>query len=188
MPKRLTALLHRLLAAALAATAIGSGQAATLYRWIDAQGVTHWSDRPVEGSVAVELGAPSSINPPVPAGRASPQSASTTHPVIYSTIEIVQPTDGASLFDSGGSVECIAQLTPTLAPGHTIWFQLDGQRVDAHGATTLSLNAPRGTHELKVIVLNAEGQQQASSSAITFFVKQASRLTPPVGPLLKMPR
>jgi Domain of unknown function (DUF4124) len=177
------------LACALLCALVGAN-ATTLYRWVDANGVTHWSDRPVAGSTPVDMGPAQSIpNATAPASHGQPTERSPGERpfVIYSGLEILAPSDGAVLFGTGGSLECRAQLTPSLAPGHTIWFEIDGQRTDAHGAMSQTLTAPRGTHVLRVVVTDAHGQEQIVSAPVTVYVRQTSIAEPPVGPTLKKP-
>jgi hypothetical protein len=121
-------------------------------------------------------------------GKANERATRADAFVLYSGIEILAPTNDAVLFETGGTVECRSQLTPTLAPGHSIWFEIDGKRIDGHGALSVNLPAPRGTHVLRVLVIDAQGQEQITSAPITFYVRQASIAAPPVGPTLKKPR
>jgi hypothetical protein len=68
-----------------------------------------------------------------------------------------------------------------------LWFELDGRRYDAQGATTLSLPAARGEHVLRALVTDADGHEQIRSAAVTFYVRQATIASPPVGPTLQRP-
>lgn len=191
MPKDPATPLHRIfLALALLCGAVASN-ATTLYRWVDANGVTHWSDRPVVGSTPVEMGSAQgyrSNGSLAPLGKSNERAQRPDAFVLYTGIEILAPINGAVLFETGGNVECRAQLTPSLAPGHSIWFEIDGQRIDGHGALSVNLPAPRGTHMLRVLVIDAQGQEQITSAPVTFYVRQASIAAPPVGPTLKKPR
>ena len=54
----------------LAAPAIAGTK---LYKWVDANGVTHWSDTPVDGAKKVDVPAPQSYSAPPPA-RVSPSA------------------------------------------------------------------------------------------------------------------
>jgi hypothetical protein len=190
MPNEATTPLRRFALACALLCGLASANATTLYRWVDANGVTHWSDRPVAGSTPVDMGSAQSIPNATAAtssGKPTERPASERAFVIYSGLEILAPSDGAVLFGTGGSIECRAQLTPSLAPGHTIWFEIDGQRIDAHGAMSQMLLAPRGTHVLRVLVTDAQGQEQIVSAPVTVYVRQTSVTAPPVGPTLKKP-
>jgi hypothetical protein len=178
------------LLAAIALCGPWNVHATTLYRWVDRNGVVHWSDRPAPGSVEVASGTAQSYGS---LGAPHPSSAqsrtSTPKPVpLYTGVDITSPAAESVLYSDGGRVECAAQLTPSLAPGHSIWFEIDGARMDSHGSMTITVPAPRGRHVVRVIILNAEGQEQIASAPVTFYVHQASIVTPPVGPSLKKPR
>ncbi|GEM_PF-580651 len=164
-----------------------SAQAATLYRWVDTDGVVHWSDRPIPGSTPVEMpvaqGYHSATRPVVVVPPNNAQSVAT-----YTTLEITAPNADAVLFETGGIVQCSVQLTPALGIGHTLWFELDGQRYDSHGSLSLDLPAPRGEHVLRAWVTDASNHTLIASAPLTFHVRQASIASPPVGSTVKRPR
>ncbi len=188
MPYRKSSPPHPLLAILFAGCCACAAQATTLYRWVDSTGITHWSDRPTPGSTAVEMGAAQGYPAPaVPASNATSPRAGAVHFVLYSDVAITAPAPGGVLYDTGGVVLCAAQLNPPLAPGHALWFELDGRRYDAQGATTLSLPAARGEHVLRALVTDADGHEQIRSAAVTFYVRQATIASPPVGPTLQRP-
>ncbi len=191
MPTDSTTPLHRIVLALALLCGPAVAQATTLYRWVDANGVTHWSDRPVAGSTPVDVGVAQGYRSnglPPSTGKSSDRASRADAFVLYSGIDILAPSDGAVLFDTGGTVECRAQLTPPLAPGHSIWFEIDGQRINGQGAMSLRFPAPRGTHVLRVLVTDAQGQELLISAPVTFHVRQASIAEPPVGPAIKKPR
>ena len=163
---------------------------ATLYYWVDANGTKHWSDRPVPGGRAVESGSAQGYQPPPrpTVRRGDRREANAAAPALYSSLDVLQPEPDSVLHATAGTVECTAQLTPSLAPGHSLWFELDGNRYDGHGAMSVRLPAPRGTHVLRAVVLSSDGQLQIESAPVTFHVRQASIAEPPVGPALKKPR
>lgn len=161
--------------------------AATVYRWVDADGVVHWSDRPVAGSTSVELPAAQGYRPVAPKSGNS-LSGSTAAPADYTGLLVTAPTDGADLVAADGLVQCTAQLTPRLAAGDTLWFELDGQRYDTYGSASMSLPVPRGEHTLRALVLAADSRVRLASDPVVFRVHQASVVQPPTGPLLKRPR
>jgi hypothetical protein len=163
---------------------------ATLYYWVDANGTKHWSDRPAPGSTAVESVSAQRYSPPAHQGVHRPDrpEGGAVATAIYSSLDVVKPEPDSVLTATAGTIECAAQLSPTLAPGHSVWFELDGARYDSHGAMAISLPAPRGTHVVRVLILSSDGNVQIESAPVTFHVRQASIAEPPVGPTLKKPR
>jgi hypothetical protein len=165
----------------------GSVSATTVYRWLDADGVVHWSDRPVNGSMPVEVPTAQAYRGPTMPGQSVKAPTITTHEA-YTSLAIIAPADGDDLFETGGVIQCTAQLTPHLRSGDTLWFELDGQRYDSYGNASLSLPATRGEHVLKAMVLNAQLQALIAAAPVTFRVHQHSVTQPPVGPEIKRPR
>lgn len=170
---------------------LGSGAAdaqAQLYRWVDAKGVTHWSDRPVQGAERVDVPAAQGYRPaPVqqrPVSTSAPASEGAAGPVSYSSVEIVRPANDEAFVNTGGAVDVAASLNPPLAPGHRTWFVLDGQRLEGPSpeSTSTTLNAERGTHTIAIEIADQSGSVVASSAPVTFHVRQTSIATPPTGP------
>src|SRR5271170_5649909 len=85
----------------LAVLATFAGQAATVYKWTDADGVVHYSDQPVPGAEKVYTGTGSSSTS---GGRAAPAKLPptakpvTTHGLGYSQFFIVTPAPDQSFF------------------------------------------------------------------------------------------
>ena len=108
--------------------------AATLYKWVDANGVTHYSDTPVPGAVEVQVqGAQGYKAAPKPGYQPVKPNAPPSAPSAYTGLSIVSPEEGSVFLNNGGSVDCAATVTPALSPGHTLWFVLDDSRVQGAG-------------------------------------------------------
>jgi hypothetical protein len=164
-----------------------SAGATTLYRWVDADGVVHWSDRPTPGSTPVDLPAAQGYSAPLRATRSAP-SGNAQSVVTYTDLTVTAPNADAVLFDTAGTVQCSVQLNPALGLGHTLWFELDGQRYDSHGGLSVDLPAPRGEHVLRALVTDANNRELIASAPSVFHVRQASIASPPVGSTVKRPR
>ena len=118
----------RIVLVALCATlACGVAQAGKLFKWVDANGVTHYSDVPADGaqSVTVEgaqsyhapatrVATPGATLPPVPGAVAA-----------YASVVVTAPADGTVLWNENGGITVAATLEPALAAGHHLWFVLD---------------------------------------------------------------
>lgn len=172
--------------------------AAKLYVWYDAEGVPHYTDQPRPGAKEVEIqsapgtGAPAvapSARPSRPVAKPKPSDAAPANP--YVRLEIVQPAADESIVNTGGRVDVVAVIEPELAPGHLTWFLLDGQRLEdaQRGATQVSLDLPRGTHRLRLQVVDQQNRVIAASPEVEFHVRQPSlQANPPQGPALQRPR
>ena len=166
-----------------------TASAAKTYRWVDAQGVVHYSDTPQPGAQQVTLppaqtySAPQAATPPpaltptVPAG--SPPAPEET----YQSCAITQPLAETSLF-APDSVHVAVTLDPPLRDGDRLQVLLDGQPLDSKSPTATSLEAPqpdRGAHVLSAVVRDTTGKMVCSSSGVTFYVQRPSVLAP-LGP------
>lgn len=187
--------IHRLLVGSCAALLLvaglpGAGPAraggvTTLYKWVDADGVTHYSDQPQPGSEEIQVqGAQSYKGGASRAASAKPKPP--TPAVSYSLIQITRPDNGQTFVNPDGHVDVSAALEPGLFPGHQLWIVLDGQRqLEPLGASfTKTLDVERGTHQVAALVTDEAGREVISSAPIEFYVRETSRLTPPQGPLV----
>src|ERR1700747_1605239 len=88
--------------------------AATVYRWVDENGVTHYSDQPHENAEKVTVAAPQTYSATrgySPSRSAAPQAASATY-----SCTVVQPANDAT-FQNTGTVSFAAQSSPAPANG-----------------------------------------------------------------------
>jgi hypothetical protein len=170
---------------ALTALALSTGSAAaqtiTTYRWVDAQGVVHYSDTPQPGAQVIQLQSAQTYQAPAPpaaaAARAAAAPKDTDGP--YQSCGVVQPAAEASFF-APESVPVSVQLTPELRAGDQIAVTVDGAALSpmSPGRLQYQVSAPlRGAHTVNVAVQDADGKQVCHSSA-TFYVQQPSLLSP----------
>ena len=178
------------LGALLCAAACAAPAATTLYKWVDADGVTHYSDRPEPGAQKVRIAAAQTYQgaPPAAAGSRSRPPSEPVTAVSYTRLQITSPEDGAVLWNTGGRVEIGAVLEPDLASGHQLWFVVDGKTQQAGPGGTASLEVPRGSHTVSAAVTDAAGKELIASAPITFVVQQTSVAQPPQGPALPRPK
>ncbi len=161
-----------------------------MWVWKDANGVTHYADRPVPGAKKVEMagvtGHAPSAAPAAPAAPASrPAQASA---VQYLSLEVWQPESGASYFEPDATVDVRLRSDPELADGHRLLLYLDGKIVEgANGALEHNLaNLERGAHSLTAVILDEKGNEKIRSAPVVFHMKQPTTIAPrAVGPSLK---
>jgi hypothetical protein len=173
--------------AGLLAVAVCASAAATLYKWVDDNGVVHYEDRPQPGAEKIHVNAAQTYKaPPAPTvdtSRKAPPAAA------YSHVAIASPIAEQVFVNTGGSVPVAADLQPALQPGHQLWFLLDGARVEglSPGSTAATLdNVDRGEHSLAAQVSDASGTPIITSAPVTFYVRipsdvrQRGSVTPPI--------
>lgn len=162
-----------------------------VWKWVDAQGVTHYADRPVPGAVQVDIKV-QSYSTPASAAVPAPATPAGTTPAAapYRLLEVWRPSSEETITNTGGVVPVRARIDPTLRPRHTLGFYLDGKRVDGLQPGSLDIelqNVPRGTHSVVAAVFDDTGKTVQQSAPVVFFVRQESVAQPPVGPTLRPP-
>lgn len=164
---------------------VAAAQAATTYKWVDKNGVVHYSDRPAPGAEKVELHEAQTFTPPRSAAttRTSTQRAAgaSGSQAQYEKLDLWKPENDETVANSGNRIDVRVRLEPELQPGHAIWLYLDGKRVDGlpqAGESFTVDNVWRGTHTLHAIVADRGGQPMARSQTVTFHVQQSSLFSP----------
>ena len=158
---RSTLALIPVLAAALAALLAPLASAGT-YRWVDKDGVVHYSDRPMEGAEKVPMPAAQTYEAPrapapAPTSKsASPAAAVATAPQAgESPCAITSPAPEQALLN-------VPSMTVSLRgpSGSTPQLFLDGALVrDASGALSLTVSpSARGEHTVAVVLFPPAGQ------------------------------
>ncbi|MFI4868904.1 MAG: DUF4124 domain-containing protein [Steroidobacterales bacterium] len=165
-------------------------QTKTTYRWVDAQGVVHYSDTPQPGAQVIQLPSAQTYRaPPLPA--AAPNSAASNaapgRPLApndaaspYQSCGITEPATDASFF-APGSIAVAVQLAPGLRPGDQLTVTLDGSPLapTAPGAASYQVPAPeRGAHTLNAMVSDPDGKPACRAAPVTFYVQRPSMLSP----------
>jgi hypothetical protein len=157
--------------------------AGTVYKWVDEDGVTHFSDQPHENAQKVQLAAPQTYSaPPRAAARASASSPRTAPPPPappYQSCDLVAPTNDQTL-PNALSMTASVQLAPQQRAGDQVFLLLDGTRVPGLPASGTSFTIPveRGSHSLQAVVQDSDGHIVCQSASVTFHVLQPSLLNP----------
>lgn len=168
---------------------VGVGALAEVFRWVDEEGITHFSDRPHEGAEIVTLPEAQTFSAPAAPPRrktVEPETDSDEH-VGYKGLRIISPGQDEVLWNTGGTLNVQVDAEPQLQAGHSVQLFLDGQRVNAlaGGPRNFQLTEVfRGTHSLRAEIHDTNGTGLFQSTAITFTVQQTSVQNPnnPGGP------
>ncbi len=171
-----------------------NASATTVWTWVDAKGVTHYSQTPAPGARRVEIAPHNRAVPATPSSSSStsadpPQATTSAAKQTYTEFTIVRPADDANLWNIGGVVPVSLRLVPTLRPGNGIVFYLDDRRRDdvTPTATEFELkDVSRGTH-LLVAVVHDEQRTPLHEAAVTFHVQQTIAKPKPAQPLPNKP-
>lgn len=157
--------------------------AGTVYKWIDENGVVHYSDQPHPNAQKIQLqGAQTYKAQPANAAGgggalAAPESSTAR---TYQGCAVVQPTPDQTLADVD-SLTVVVQTDPVLRAGDQIFVTYDGQPLNGNSATggTFTISPlERGTHTLQAAVRDADGAVLCQTAGVTFYVHQPSVLNP----------
>jgi len=156
--------------------------AATVYKWVDENGVVHYSDQPHPNAEKVHVKEPQTYResgPMTPAGAPSADSAAAAGPT-YRGCAIAQPGENED-FPNPDSLVVVVRTDPSLRPGDQVYVSLDGQALNDGRPTgpqfTIS-PVDRGTHVLQAQVKDAGGQLLCQTPGVTYNVHQPSLLNP----------
>jgi hypothetical protein len=176
---------------------ISSADAATLWRKRGANGEWVYYDRQMAGADPYELAVygPATGKPAAggPSGAARSGGAATARVAAAggppSRVEVLFPTDAAVIqFQDVAHLVARVRVEPALNGGQKLWWAVNGQWFEGAGAETALRALPRGAHTLQARVSDAAGKPLLDSKAVTFTIRQAVAIPPPVGPALRKPR
>jgi hypothetical protein len=159
--------------------------AATVYKWVDENGVTHFSDQPHENAQKVELKAPQTFTAPkisTPSRPTPPRPAQK----VYQSCGMSEPSND-QVFLNTDTVSAATSVQPAVRPGDTVLVTMDGAPVPGvppdGGQFTIS-PVDRGEHTIQMVVKDPSGTTVCSSPGVTFHVRQPS-VQSPTNPIKK---
>lgn len=164
---------------------------AAIYRTVDAAGNITYTDQPPADAAEntedisgqIDVLPPNTFTDPTPlapyeAWIPDAQPGEAEDVVGYRSLKITSPTHDESLRDNAGNVVVRSQLAPKLQQGHALHLELDGtlQAEPAEGADVYLTNVPRGTHHIRMVVLNKAGKRVFESDKKVFHLQRISIL------------
>jgi hypothetical protein len=163
--------------------------ATTVYKWVDEDGVTHFSDQPHQNAQKVELKTPQTFTAPKNTGpaqpfRNAPPRESTQK--VYTSCGISEPT-ADQVYMNTDTVSAGVTAQPGVRPGDTVIVTMDGAPVPgvpAGGGQFTISPVDRGEHTIQMVIKDPAGSTLCSSPSVTFHVRQPS-LQSPTNPLRK---
>ena len=160
------------------AALLGAGVAmAQAYRWVDEDGVVHFSDRPQPGAERVVLPEASSRPSPPPAPSLlqrdeAEQEPEPEAPFSYQSLEVANPGPEETLWNIEGVLSVSLDLQPALQPGHQVRVFFDGEPQLVSGTSFQLEEVWRGVHNIQAEVLDETGQMMIRSRTNRFYVQQ----------------
>jgi hypothetical protein len=159
---------------------ISAVPAAVVYKWIDADGVVHFSDQPVPGAEKITTSGGSTrgiLSQPMPGGGAAQPEKPKPRPAQHVSISSPAPDQ---TFTGGEQVSASLSVEPALTPSQTVTWTLNGAQVGQDpNATQISLpDLARGTYTIAATVSDSVSGESISADPVTFNVVRPSVLSP----------
>ena len=153
-----------------------------IYRWVDKNGIVHYSDQPdspnAELISVIESNTYEGAEPSASPGSSDEDSESGQGVSPYDSLSIVQPSPDQVFFGSDAVVTAIADLKGTLRPDHSVVFFLNGNRRPSASLDVEFSGLARGTYFLRASILDQDGEPVITSQQTTFHVRQPSINSP----------
>ena len=157
---------------------------AQAYRWVDENGVVHFSDKPQEGAERIVLPSdnrPSDNRPTQQTVRrpTGPRTTASDQPeedaaFSYASLDVVSPAAEETLWNIGGVLEVSLQLRPALQGGHQVRVYFDGNPRLVTRTSFQIEEVWRGVHNIQAEVVDADGQLMIRSEPNRFYVQATS--------------
>lgn len=149
------------------------------YRWVDEQGVVHYSDKPHEGAERIILDRAQGFSqaPLSSARKADSGQQKDGEAFRYDTVEVVSPYEDEVLFNIETKLSVQVSLVPSLRPNHFVKLSLDGQDVNdtpVRGRQFQIDGVYRGTHQAVATIVDGDGNLVQQSPVRTFHVRQTA--------------
>jgi hypothetical protein len=164
----------------LLATATAFAQA---YRWVDENGVVHYSDVPREGAERIELsgytrdtGARFYTPPPRVAGENDAEQAASFR---YESLTVASPGSEETLWNIEGVLSVSLAVSPGLQTGHRVRVYFDGQPRFVSGSSFQIEEVWRGVHNIQAEIIDETGRLMIRSETNRFYVQQTTVGTRP---------
>lgn len=146
-----------------------------IYRWVDEDGVTHFSDRPVDAD-AEQIELPKT-NTPTPlrnpdnntVPNASDPGAADLFK--YEQLEILSPSSNRVLWNGTSQLSVFLSLSPELRSGDRLRVYLDGSRQSVNTLDFGLDNVFRGSHTLLAEVVSESGALLIRSQPVRFIAQ-----------------
>lgn len=154
---------------------------AGIYKSVDEDGNTVYSDQPSENAERMEKReiptVPAAIPDVSPRQRDRQQDARPGDS--YDSIAIVSPEDDTAIRRNDGNITVSVAVRPGLKPGHELALYMDGSEVSRSRSPVFQLsNVDRGTHTLSAVVVGNDGNELQRSESIQFTLHRHSTRQP----------
>lgn len=151
---------------------VASAASAGVYKWVDSQGQTQFSDRPQPNAETVD------IKPAPTAAVTDPPKAGQTQAAQlgpYAQFEIISPEANQTLRQPQDELGISLIVDPPLMQGHRLEIVLDGATITVEkpaGMQVKLTGVPFGSHTAQARMLDHQGSIVARTPAVSFHLRK----------------
>ena len=159
---------------------IGAAATADAWRWVDEDGVVHFSDTPVEGAERIDVSTASRttgarvFTPPPPTRAGSEPAPEPEEAISYESLTIASPAAEETLWNIEGTLNVSLALSPGLQSGHRIRVYFNGEPRMVNSTSFTIDEVWRGVHNIQAEVLDETGKLMIRSQPNRFYVQQTT--------------
>jgi hypothetical protein len=153
-----------------------------IYRWIDEQGLTHFSDTAIPGTQEVSLKDYNLLTTDKKKNTSVTnevllEDKNTDNTSIKYKATILSPTDDQALRSNDGAINVHVSTEPEKNNTQTLQLYLDGKKLGSPqiSPTFRALNIDRGTHQVQVMLLDENGKSLAKTQIVTVHVLRITK-------------
>jgi uncharacterized protein DUF4124 len=147
--------------------------AETVYKTVDEEGNTIFTDKPSESATEIKIDELQTIDNPNPAKYKASSKQSDKKKFKYNSLTVTNPESGAGIRSNNGNVTISVSLEPSLRGGDKILITMDGKQVGTGSSVSIQ-NVDRGTHSINASVVDGNGKTLISTSS-SFSLLRASQ-------------
>jgi hypothetical protein len=150
---------------------------ADVWRWVDDEGVVHFSDTPVEGATLIDTSEASRTTGARVYRNTAPGNEDGEQPAEeeafkYQSLTIASPAAEETLWNIEGTLSVSLSLTPGLQSGHQVRVYHNGEAQMVNSTSFTLDEVFRGVHNLQAEVLDETGRLMIRSQPNRFYVQQ----------------
>ena len=157
---------------------VAAAATADVWRWVDDNGVVHFSDTPVEGAERIDVSEASRTTgarvytPPPQVGAGDEPAPEVEEEFRYESLTVASPAAEETLWNIEGTLNVSLALTPGLQSGHQVRVYFNGEPRMVN-STSFTINEVwRGVHNIQAEVLDETGKLMIRSQPNRFYVQQ----------------
>jgi len=162
----------------LPALALAGPGGTGIYKSLDAEGNTVYSDTPSIGAEKITPPPISTIEPgpKLEPGLPDTENKDAKPPTSYTRFSIVQPGNDDVIWDNQGSIPLSMALDPALdtANGHGVWVYVDGRAMVKQSPSLVQpiSGMNRGTHTIRAEIRDSAGKVLKRTGTISVHLKK----------------